>query len=144
MKILFIAPHLSTGGCPQYLLKKITELNDSNDVYCIEYDDITGGVLVVQRNQIKEILGSKLITLNNDKKELITHINNINPDVIHFEELPETFLASNFLEKIYSKDRKYKIIETTHDSSFPTTIKQFLPDSYFFVSAYNAFENFSR
>ena len=26
MRILFIAPHLSTGGCPQYLLKKIIEL----------------------------------------------------------------------------------------------------------------------
>jgi hypothetical protein len=44
MRILFIAPHLSTGGCPQYLLKKIVELNDSNEVYCVEYTDVTGGV----------------------------------------------------------------------------------------------------
>ena len=63
----------------QRIKKKIIELNDSNDVYCVEYSDVTGGVLVVQRNQIKEILGQKLITLHNDKKELLTYINNINP-----------------------------------------------------------------
>ncbi len=42
MKVLFITPHLSTGGGPQYLLKKIVQLNNYHDVYCIEYDDITG------------------------------------------------------------------------------------------------------
>jgi len=136
MKILFIVPHLSTGGCPQYLLKKIIELNDLNDVYCVEYDDITGGVLVVQRNQIKEILGSKLITLNNDKKELITHINNINPDVIHFEEFPEYFCDREVAKLIYIENRKYKIIETSHDSSFDPNNKIFIPDRFIFVSEY--------
>lgn len=136
MKILFIAPHLSTGGCPQYLLKKIIELNDSNDVYCIEYSDVTGGVLVVQRNQIKEILGQKLITLHNDKKELLTYINNINPDVIHFEELPEYFCDVEVAKLIYNDSRKYKIIETSHDSSFDPNNKMFIPDRFAFVSEY--------
>jgi hypothetical protein len=48
-KILFIAPHLSTGGLPQFLLKKIQSLINDYEIYCVEYDDITGGVLVVQR-----------------------------------------------------------------------------------------------
>ena len=51
LKILFVASHLSTGGGPQYLLKKIQLLNDSCEIYCVEYDDITGGVLVVQKKQ---------------------------------------------------------------------------------------------
>ena len=100
MKILFITPHLSTGGGPQYLLKKIVELKDDHDVYCIEYDDVTGGVFVVQRNRVKEILNTKLITLGDNKHELINHIKNINPDIIHFEELPEYFCDVNVSEKI--------------------------------------------
>jgi FkbM family methyltransferase len=136
MKILFITPHLSTGGGPQYLLKKIVELKDDHDVYCVEYDDVTGGVFVVQRNRVKEILDTKLITLGDNKHELINHIKNINPDVIHFEELPEYFCDVNVAEKIYVSNRSYKIIETSHDSSFDINTKQFFPDRFAFVSIY--------
>jgi FkbM family methyltransferase len=136
MKILFITPHLSTGGGPQYLLKKIIELNNDHEVYCVEYDDITGGVFVVQRNRVKEVLDTKLITLGDNKQELINHIKNINPDVIHFEELPEYFCDVNVAEKIYVPNRKYKIIETSHDSSFDINTKQFFPDRFAFVSIY--------
>lgn len=136
MKILFITPHLSTGGGPQYLLKKILELKDSHDIYCVEYDDITGGVFVVQRNRIKETLNSKLITLGDNKHELIDHIKNIGPDVIHFEELPEYFCDRSVADKIYIHNRTYKIIETSHDSSFDINAKQFFPDRFAFVSVY--------
>lgn len=136
MKILFITPHLSTGGGPQYLLKKIVELKDDHDVYCVEYDDVTGGVFVVQRNRVKEILNTKLITLGDNKHELINHIKNINPDIIHFEELPEYFCDVNVAEKIYVSNRSYKIIETSHDSSFDINTKQFFPDRFAFVSIY--------
>lgn len=138
MKVLYISPHLSTGGCPQYLLKKIIELNNSCEIYCIEYSDITGGVLTVQRNQIASILGNRLITLDDNKNELVTHIENIKPDVIHFEELPEYFCDQNVASKIYTKDRKYKIIETSHDSSFNPKNKLFFPDHFVFVSKYQS------
>lgn len=136
MKILFITPHLSTGGGPQYLLKKILELKDHHDVYCVEYSDITGGVFVVQRNKIKEILSDKLITLGEVKDELLIHINKIKPDVIHFEELPEYFCDLKLAEKIYNSQRTYKIIETSHDSSFDINNKQLFPDRFAFVSIY--------
>ena len=136
MKILFVAPHLSTGGAPQYLLKKIQLLKDSCDIYCVEYDDITGGVLVVQRKQIQDLLGEKLITLATDKNELVKIINRINPDVVHFEEMPEYFCDHEVARNIYHKDRKYKIVETSHDSSFDPENKIFYPDSFAFVSEY--------
>ena len=136
MRIMFITPHLSTGGAPQYLLKKIQELKDVCDVYCVEYSNVTGGVLVVQRNQIESILGDKLISLGDDKHELMKHIFRISPDVIHFEELPEYFFDSNVANKIYVSDRKYKIIETSHDSSFDINNKLFFPDKFVFVSEY--------
>lgn len=136
LKILFVASHLSTGGGPQYLLKKIQLLNDSCEIYCVEYDDITGGVLVVQKKQIEDILKDKLIVLSHDKHRLVDVINEINPDVVHFEEMPEYFCDHEVARKIYHKDRTYKIIETSHDSSFNPADKLFFPDKFAFVSEY--------
>ena len=135
-KILYITPHLSTGGAPQYLLRKIKELISHCDIYCVEYDDITGGNLIVQRSQIQELLGNKLFTLDSNKYKLIDIINNIKPDVIHFEELPEYFCDHDIGYKIYNKDRLYKIVETSHDSSFNIDDKIFFPDKFIFVSQY--------
>lgn len=135
-KILFITPHLSTGGGPQYLLKKIIELKDDHDVYCVEYTDVCGGVLVVQKDQIQSLLKEKLITLREDKFELIKHIRTINPDVIHFEELPEYFCDKFLAQQIYSSGRTYKIIETSHDSSFNPNNKCFFPDGFALISEY--------
>lgn len=136
MKILFITPHLSTGGGPQYLLKKIIYLKNDCDIYCVEYNDVTGGVLVVQRKQIQDILGNKLITLSQNKNQLISIIKNLNPEVIHFEEMPEYFCDVEVAKFIYSKERIYKIIETSHDSSFDPQNKIFFPDYFAFVSEY--------
>lgn len=134
MKILFIAPHLSTGGLPQFLLKKIQVLNADNEIYCVEYSNHGG--FVVQRQQIKEILKNNFIELKEDKLDLINIINKINPEVLHIEEMPEYFMDFKVAEKIYIKDRKYLIIETSHDSSFNPNNKRFFPDKFTFVSEF--------
>ena len=36
-KLLFIAPHLSTGGLPQYLCKKIELLKNDFEIYLAEW-----------------------------------------------------------------------------------------------------------
>ena len=113
-KIVYIAPHLSTGGMPQYLYKQIEILNEEFEIYCIEWGDVTGGVLVVQRNKIKSLLGNRLLTLGEHKEELFQMIKRINPDVIHLQEIPELFMPNDIAEKLYTKDRKYSIIETSH------------------------------
>lgn len=136
MKILFITPHLSTGGAPQYLLKKIDELNPDNDVYCVEYTDMGGSEFIVQKTKIQNILKNKLFTLSENKNELLEIIKKIDPEIIHFEELPEYFCDTELTQKIYSKDRKYKIIETSHDSSFDVKNKVFFPDKFIFVSEF--------
>ena len=62
-KILFIAPHLSTGGLPQYLAKKIELLKEEFDIYLIEWRDSTGGRVVVQKNKILKLVNkNKKIT----------------------------------------------------------------------------------
>lgn len=134
MKILYIAPHLSTGGLPQFLLKKIQILKKECEIYCVEYADHGG--FVVQKNQIIDLLKDKFFTLREDKNDLLKIINQIHPDVLHLEEMPEYFMDNALAEKIYSKERKYTIVETSHDSSFDPSSKRFFPDKFTFVSEF--------
>lgn len=133
-KILFIAPHLSTGGSPQYLYKQIEQLREVFDIWCVEWSDVTGGVLVVQRNRIKNILKNELITLGENKNDFLRIIKKIKPDVIHLQEVPEMFMEFEVAKQVYSKNRDYVIIETSHDSSFDINTKIFLPDKFLMVS----------
>ena len=134
MKILFVAPHLSTGGLPQFLLKKIQVLHKEHDIYCVEHTNCGG--FVVQRQQVKEILRDRFFELGENKFELLDIIKKVNPEVLHIEEMPEYFMDMNLAEKIYTKDRSYLIIETSHDSSFDSRNKRVFPDKFTFVSEY--------
>ena len=134
-KLLCIAPHLSTGGLPQYLTKKIELLKGEFEIYLVEWSDCTGGVLVVTRNKVVKLVDSdKFYTLKEDRQELIEIINNVQPDIVHLEEIPEFFMDFEIANQIYSQDRTYRIIETSHDSSYDTTQKKFFPDKFMFVS----------
>ena len=134
-KLLYVAPHLSTGGLPQYLCKKIELLKDEFEIYLIEWVDCTGGILVVTRNKITQLVDKdKFFTLGENKQELIDIINQVKPDIIHLEEIPEFFMDTEITKQIYTQDRKYVIVETSHDSSYDTTKKQFFPDKFMFVS----------
>jgi glycosyltransferase involved in cell wall biosynthesis len=134
-KLLYVAPHLSTGGLPQYLTKKIELLKDSFKIYLVEWSDCTGGVLVVTKNKIVKLVDKdKFFTLGENKQELIDIINNVQPDIIHLEEIPEFFMDFDIANQIYTQDRTYKIVETSHDSSYDITQKKFFPDKFMFVS----------
>ncbi len=135
-KIVFIAPHLSTGGMPQYLVKQIESIKDDMDVYCIEWGDVTGGVLVVQRNRIKKLLGDKLITLGDNKQELFSILKKLSPDIVHLQEIPEYFMDSSIADRLYSTNRNYILIETSHDSGFNVENKNYFPDKFLMVSKF--------
>ena len=132
MKILYITPHLSTGGAPQYLLKKIELLHDDNDIYVIEYNDY--GHYRVQKNKILNILNDRLITLSENKADILKYLEEIKPDIIHFEEMPEFFMDEEISKEIYKKERRYLIFETSHDSSFDPSNKKMIPDKFLFCS----------
>jgi glycosyltransferase involved in cell wall biosynthesis len=134
-KLLYIAPHLSTGGLPQYLNKKIQLLINEFEIYLVEWVDVTGGRLVVQRDQLKDLIpANRFFTLSENKMELIDIINRVKPDIVHSEEIPEFYMDFNVATKLYSTDRDYIIVETSHDSSYDTTQKKFFPDKFMFVS----------
>lgn len=135
-KLVYITPHLSTGGLPQYLFKQIEALIDKYDIYVIEHTNYSDD-FVVQKNKIKRLIKhNNFYTLSENKEAIIDILNKIDPDIIHFEEIPEHFLNDNITKYIYSKNRKYFIVETSHDSTFNIDYKRFLPDKFMHVSKY--------
>lgn len=134
-KLLYITPHLSTGGAPQYLLKKIELLKDKYEIFLVEYTNLGGTAFVIQKNKIFDIIPSKKrITLGEDKTQLLDFLDLIQPDIVHLEEIPELFMDREITEILYNKNRKYTIFETSHDSSQNPNNKQFFPDKFMFVS----------
>jgi len=136
--ILIITPHLSTGGCPQVVLNKIELLKETYNLICIEWECIAW-TFVVQRNKIMNHMGDKFYSLGQNKEyELFNIIEDHKPDIISMEEFPEFFMPDHITKRLYSKDRKYEIFETTHNSSFQPSEKRFFPDKFIFVCAFNA------
>jgi hypothetical protein len=136
--ILIITPHLSTGGCPQVVLNKIELLKETYNLICIEWECIAWA-FVVQRNKIMNHMGDKFYSLGQNKEyELFNIIEDHKPDIISMEEFPEFFMPDHITKRLYSKDRKYEIFETTHNSSFQPSEKRFFPDKFIFVCAFNA------
>ena len=141
-KILYITPHLSTGGLPQYLYKKIEVVsNVNNDISLIEWED-QAPIYRVQKDLIKKVINkSNFVSWEQGTSvEIkIKHIKNFirdsNFDIIHIEEFPEFFLPTELIDYIYkTTERSYKIIETSHNSGFPVEDKQVFPDAFVFVS----------
>jgi autotransporter strand-loop-strand O-heptosyltransferase len=137
-KLLVIAPHLSTGGLPQYLYVKISKLVDTYNIYVCMWSDIAP-IYNVQLNKIKSIIPRDNFIYwpqgtPDDNKNLIEVLHTIQPYIVHIEEYAESFLPNNILKQLYSSNRQYKIIETTHDSAFDTSKKVYMPDAFTFVS----------
>lgn len=135
-KILLVSPHLSTGGCPQYLLYKVEHIFKDFDILVVEYENVSDEY-VVQKNKLINLIGKeKLITLSSNKLELINIIKQFNPDIVHLEELNEYFMDVELSELIFDKNRSYLIFETSHDAGFNIQNKRFYPDKFVFVSKY--------
>ena len=132
MKIVYITPHLSTGGMPEYLRKKIELLHKDNEIWVFEmvYEKQYTSI----REKIAGIIGSNLISLDQNYKKLFDLLQKISPDIVHFEETSDHFLPHPLLDKIYSSTRTWKIFETLHDSSIDHREKKYLPDKMLVVS----------
>ena len=149
MNLLIINPHLSTGGCPQYLYEFILHNKDKYETLkVVEFSNFSDEY-VVQKNKIKKLIGEQNVISLGDfweediifqskKYNLLNIIQQFNPDVIWFNEFPECFEyklpPEALMKKIYSADRSYKIIETTHNNSFDFNNKVFIPDEFMFCS----------
>jgi len=113
-KLLYVCPHLSTGGQPQYTYKQIKHFIDDFQIEVVEINNSGGDAYVVQKNRIKSLVS--VHTLSDNKNTIFDIIRTFQPDIIHFQEIPEFDLPIDVVEKIFSKDRKYFIVCSTHGS----------------------------
>jgi hypothetical protein len=91
-KLLIVSPHLSTGGLPQVVCKKIEILRNDFLIKCIEWDFLSGDY-VVQRNRIIEMLGDNFHSMGDDKRgDLSRILLDFDPDVVCLEEFPEMYM----------------------------------------------------
>tara|TARA_R110000744_G_scaffold98512_4_gene190389 strand:+ start:323 stop:1450 length:1128 start_codon:yes stop_codon:yes gene_type:complete len=161
IKICFIAPHLSTGGMPAFLLKRIQTLLKYTkvEIFVIEWCDYSP-IFIVQKQQIKKLVGDNFFNLGSignpekgvhgSKKDLIKFLYDKNIDIIHLEEIPEGFDSWNpfnpILQKeIYNPKHPWRIVETCHNMYFtPDTSKLYNPDGYACVTPYHVNSTFKN
>ena len=154
-KLLFLAPHLSTGGMPQFVLKRVEAMLDvpEYDVHLVEYTQYSN-IYNVQRDQLIEKLGDKFhslgfldtLDITERGENLIAKVLEINPDIIHIDECPESFDGFNKLDQsamdwLYNKE--WKVIETSHNIWFDPKDKVNDPDMYMLCTPHHL-ETFSE
>ena len=134
-KLLYVCPHLSTGGQPQYAYKQIKHFINEFDIEVVEINNSGGDAFVVQKNRIKSLVA--VHTLGEDKTEIIEIIEQYNPDIIHFQEIPQFDLPKYALDVIFRKSRPYYIVATTHGSFTNPSEIIYQPDRYVLVSEWS-------
>ena len=148
-KIVYLAPHLSTGGMPQFVLKRIEAMLQLKEfeVHLIEYTQYSTAY-VVQREQLQAILGQRFhslgyldsIDINERGRRLKAKLLEINPDIIHIDEAPESFDSFNKMHARVQKwmyNQPWKIVETCHNIWFDPKNKRLDPDQYQMCTPYH-------
>lgn len=144
--ILYLAPHLSTGGMPAFLLKRIQSLSGNNvNIIVVEYANWSDEY-VVQKNEIK-YLSDNFYTLGENKMELIDILHEHDVDVVHIDEMVEDSVINfnrDMLNALYDNNRTWNIVETCHNIIFdPDKEKTYHPDAYVFCTPYH-FKTFRK
>jgi autotransporter strand-loop-strand O-heptosyltransferase len=158
IKLLYLTPHLSTGGMPQFVLKRIESLleyKNEIEVFLVEYSQFSD-TYIVQRNKIIELLDvGHFWTLGwftepEKKYQLIDIIKENEIDIVHIEEIPEGFESFNkipldILNQLYDNNRTWKIVESCHNIWFDgNSNKKLHPDYYSFVTPYHLTSQFNK
>jgi autotransporter strand-loop-strand O-heptosyltransferase len=158
LKLIYVVPHLSTGGMPQFVLKRIESLleyKNEIEVFLVEYSQFSD-TYIVQRNKIIELLDvGHFFTLGwftepEKKYQLIDIIKENKIDIVHIEEIPEGFESFNkipldILNQLYDNNRTWKIVESCHNIWFDgNSNKKLHPDYYSFVTPYHLTSQFNK
>jgi autotransporter strand-loop-strand O-heptosyltransferase len=158
LKLMYVVPHLSTGGMPQFVLKRIESLleyKNEIEVFLVEYSQFSD-TYIVQRNKIIELLDvGHFFTLGwftepEKKYQLIDIIKENEIDIVHIEEIPEGFESFNkipldILNQLYDNNRTWKIVESCHNIWFDgNSNKKLHPDYYSFVTPYHLTSQFNK
>lgn len=155
-KILFLCTHLSTGGMPEYVKKKIEALKSYSelDIFVVEYS-LYSDSYIIQRQKIIDLVGAERFlslgwfssdtSVNYSKfQTLKTLIQKENFDIIHIDDTIETLESFNkfhpeLISFLYNgEDTTFKLIETPHSSGFNANDnKLYIPNGFIYCSDYH-------
>ena len=128
--LMIITPHMSTGGCPQVVAKKVELLKDFYNIVVVEWECIAWSY-VVQRNRVINMLGEQFVSLSENKEyDLFNLIDDYQPEYIFIEELSETFIPLSILVLDNKTDKINKIEVIKKDSSLSIKTEIFLENYY--------------
>lgn len=138
--VLYLAPHLSTGGMPAFLLKRVQALVDTNvNIIVVEYANWSDEYVVHKKELYKWV--DCFYTLGENKMQLLDIIHEHKVNVVHIDEMVEDSVTNfdrNMLNALYDNDRTWNIIETCHNIIFnPDKEKVYHPDAYIFCTPYH-------
>jgi autotransporter strand-loop-strand O-heptosyltransferase len=152
LKVLYFAPHLSTGGMPAYLLKRIESISKfypDVELYVVEFC-LYASNYVVQRNKIKQLVSdNRFWSLNNldnhseeNSMKLIDILKTNSIDIVHIDEIPEGFdsfnkISKNVLNALFDNSRTWRVVETCHNIWFDPKNLSFIPDGFAFCTPYH-------
>jgi autotransporter strand-loop-strand O-heptosyltransferase len=135
-KVLFLLPHCSTGGMPEYAYQCVKGLVDAGVAVAVaEWQDVAP-MFDVQKRRIRSI--APVHTLNGDWRNLQRLIEDFAPDVVHLQEFAETFLPDEAAVWLFRNHRPYRLIETTHGREvIQPNSKRWLPNAFAFANQYH-------
>ena len=157
MKVLFLAPHLSTGGMPAFLLKRIQALQSQPvEIFLFEWRNYSTAY-TVQKNEILKLVKSENFyscgwddNTESRQKSIIDYCYNKKIDLIHIEEIPEGFDSFSLFDEeiqkeLYDPKHPWKIVETCHNIWFnPDEKKKYYADGYASVSKHHLLNTFKN
>lgn len=138
--VLYLAPHLSTGGMPAFLLRRVQALSNTNvNTIVVEYANWSDEYVVHKKELYKWV--DCFYTLGENKMQLLDIIHEHKVNVVHIDEMVEDSVTNfdrNMLNALYDNDRTWNIIETCHNIVFnPDREKVYHPDAYIFCTPYH-------
>ena len=157
MKVLFLTPHLSTGGMPAFLLKRIQALQQYTDIEIFVFEwRMYATLYVVQRNQILNLIDKDHFyscqwdeNTESRQKTIVDFCIKNKIDIIHLDESPEGFDHFNKFDEsiqneLYDPKHPWRIVETPHGMWFnPKKSKKYHPDGYACVTNRHAVEDYN-
>jgi hypothetical protein len=133
-RLLIILPHCSTGGMPQYTSKFIDTYKHDMNIHVCEVNFLSDQY-TVQRKHIQNQVAFH--PLYGDQSKLPSLIQEVKPDIIHFQEVPEHFIDPVILSELFRSDRAYFIVATTHSSRTDPNSVRYVPDRWVLVNEWS-------
>lgn len=135
LKIVYIIPRLEMSPATTMLMRRIVEMKkDSHDVYVVEWTKTPS----LHRDKVIELVDNNHFLTLGTPNELTGFLLNVQPDIIHFEEMPENLepvMPKNLYDWIYDPQKNWRIVESSHTSAADAICrKQWEPDAFYLHS----------